>query len=322
MSKAKASNADFLLLVCRLNDAVILRREMVKQRWSPMGVISPGSPGMYEEQFIKTLGKYAEYCISNTVWFNTKSKMTKQVAAAFKKQFPKDSLDFHGTNVGYTFEAIMIAADAFKRAKSTDPEGARRRDPLDRHPTEPAHVAGRADQVQRQGPGRGQPLAVIQVLKGKPDGRDAGRDRGSEAGLPRRPTTGRCSLAACRSRCSRTSPVAITGVLTGLVYGLMALGLSVIFGVVRIVNFAHGEIMTLAMYAAVLLFAALSLDPFLVMLPIAPRFFVLGYALQATLINPLHHRPEHAQFMLLVGLAFMLVERPAARLRPRCAQRA
>ncbi|NJN40455.1 MAG: ABC transporter substrate-binding protein, partial [Gammaproteobacteria bacterium] len=51
VSKAKAANADFLLLVCRLQDSIILRREMVKQRWNPMGVISPGSPGMYEEQF-------------------------------------------------------------------------------------------------------------------------------------------------------------------------------------------------------------------------------------------------------------------------------
>ena len=64
VSKAKAANADFLLLVCRLNDAIILRREMVKQRWNPMGVVSPGSPGMYEEQFSKALGKLADYCIS------------------------------------------------------------------------------------------------------------------------------------------------------------------------------------------------------------------------------------------------------------------
>ena len=61
VSKAKATNADFLLLVCRLNDAILLRREMVKQRWNPMGIISPGSPGMYEEQYFKTLGK-----LSNT----------------------------------------------------------------------------------------------------------------------------------------------------------------------------------------------------------------------------------------------------------------
>jgi len=101
--------------------------------------------------------------------------------------------------------------------------------------------------------------------------------------------------------------VIIAGVLTGLVYGLMALGLSVIFGVVRVVNFAHGEMMTLAMYAATVLFAAFNLDPFLAMIPVAAAFFVLGYALQAGLINPFVTRPEHSQFMLLVAVAIILV---------------
>jgi branched-chain amino acid transport system permease protein len=97
------------------------------------------------------------------------------------------------------------------------------------------------------------------------------------------------------------------GVLTGLVYGLMALGLSVIFGVVRVVNFAHGEMMTVAMYAATALFGAFSLDPFLAVLPVAAVFFALGYALQAGIINPFITRPEHSQFMLLVAVAIILV---------------
>jgi branched-chain amino acid transport system permease protein len=101
--------------------------------------------------------------------------------------------------------------------------------------------------------------------------------------------------------------VVIAGVLTGLVYGLMALGLSVIFGVVRVVNFAHGEMMTIAMYAATVLFAALKLDPFLAVLPVAAAFFVFGYALQAGLINPFITRPEHSQFMLLVAMAIIMV---------------
>ena len=122
ISKAKASNADFLLLVCRLNDAIVLRREMVKQRWRPMGVVSPGSPGIYEEQFSKVLGPLAEHCISNTVWYNPKSNMSKVVGNAFKKLNPKDELAFHGVNIGYTFDAIMIAADAYRRAKSTNPK--------------------------------------------------------------------------------------------------------------------------------------------------------------------------------------------------------
>ena len=101
--------------------------------------------------------------------------------------------------------------------------------------------------------------------------------------------------------------VLIAGLLTGLVYGLMALGLSVIFGVVRVVNFAHGEMMTIAMYAATVLFAALGLDPFLCIVPVALAFFVFGYALQSVVINPFITRPEHSQFMLLVAVAIILV---------------
>ncbi|HEY2336647.1 MAG TPA: branched-chain amino acid ABC transporter permease [Burkholderiales bacterium] len=101
--------------------------------------------------------------------------------------------------------------------------------------------------------------------------------------------------------------VVVAGVLTGLLYGLMALGLSVIFGVVRVVNFAHGEMMTVAMYAATVLFAELGLDPFVCVLPVAAAFFVFGYVLQRGLINPFITRPEHSQFMLLVAVAMVLV---------------
>ena len=88
--------------------------------------------------------------------------------------------------------------------------------------------------------------------------------------------------------------VAVSGLLTGLVYGLMALRLSVIFGVVRVVNFAHGEMMTIAMYIAVALFSAYRLDPFAHAGadcggPASPS----AMSLQAGLINPFINRPEH-----------------------------
>ena len=101
--------------------------------------------------------------------------------------------------------------------------------------------------------------------------------------------------------------VAVGGILTGLVYGLMALGLSVIFGVVRVVNFAHGEMMAIAMYLAFMLFATLKLDPLVSLIPIAAVLFAFGYVLQAGLINPFIGRPEHSQFMLLVAVAIILV---------------
>jgi len=101
--------------------------------------------------------------------------------------------------------------------------------------------------------------------------------------------------------------VAIGGLLTGLVYGLMALGLSVIFGVVRVVNFAHGEMMTVAMYLAVVLFSAFKLDPLVMMVPIAAVLFAFGYVMQAALINPFINKPEHSQFILLVAVGLILV---------------
>jgi branched-chain amino acid transport system permease protein len=100
--------------------------------------------------------------------------------------------------------------------------------------------------------------------------------------------------------------VAVGGVLTGLVYGLMALGLSVIFGVVRVVNFAHGEMMTIAMYAAIVLCGSLHLDPLILLVPIAAVLFVFGYILQIGLINPFVTRPEYIQFLLLVALGIII----------------
>jgi branched-chain amino acid transport system permease protein len=98
----------------------------------------------------------------------------------------------------------------------------------------------------------------------------------------------------------------ISGTLTGIVYGLMALGLSTIFGVVRLVNFAHGELMTLAMYGAVGAFQGLALDPFLTMIAAAVVFGGFGYLLQRGFINRFIHRPEHLQMLLMIALALII----------------
>ena len=101
--------------------------------------------------------------------------------------------------------------------------------------------------------------------------------------------------------------VAVGGILTGLVYGLMALGLSVIFGVVKVVNFAHGEMMSIAMYLAVLAFATLHLDPLLMIVPVEAVFFAFGHLLHIGLINLLVNRPEHSQFMRLIAVELIIV---------------
>jgi branched-chain amino acid transport system permease protein len=98
----------------------------------------------------------------------------------------------------------------------------------------------------------------------------------------------------------------VSGLLTGLVYGLSALGLSVIFGVIRIVNFAHGEIMVIGMYIALVLFKAIGLDPLLSVPIAAAVLFVGGYALQTFVVSRVAHLPDHMQFLLLAAIAIML----------------
>jgi len=118
VSKAKASGAEALLAVSRLNDAILLTRELVKQRWSPMGVLSMG-PGWYEDQYLKTLGKLADGPLSFVPWYDPSKKVSKQLEAALAKAHPDINLN---TNHIYTFEALMVAADAYKRAGSADPK--------------------------------------------------------------------------------------------------------------------------------------------------------------------------------------------------------
>ena len=117
VAKAKAANADALLMVSRLNDAMLLTRELVKQRWTPQAILSMG-PGWYEDQYLKTLGKLSDGPISFVPWYDPHKKLTPVLEAALAKADPGVNLN---TNHIFTFEALLVAADAYKRAGSTDP---------------------------------------------------------------------------------------------------------------------------------------------------------------------------------------------------------
>jgi branched-chain amino acid transport system substrate-binding protein len=117
VAKAKATGAEALLLVSRLNDAILITRELVKQRWSPMAVLSMG-PGWYEDQYLKTLGKLSDGPMSFVPWYDPHKRLSKQLEAALAKAYPGINMN---TNHVFTFEALLVAADAYKRARSTDP---------------------------------------------------------------------------------------------------------------------------------------------------------------------------------------------------------
>ena len=115
--KAKSTNAELLFVASRLNDAILICQEMVKQRWEPMGIVSPG-PGWYEVPFMKALGKFSDDVVSTVPWHDPNKPLSKALEAAFKQKFLDRELN---TNHTYSFEAILIAVDAFKRAGSTEP---------------------------------------------------------------------------------------------------------------------------------------------------------------------------------------------------------
>jgi branched-chain amino acid transport system permease protein len=101
--------------------------------------------------------------------------------------------------------------------------------------------------------------------------------------------------------------VAISGLLTGLIYGLSALGLSVIFGVIRIVNFAHGEIMVLGMFFTVVASRHLGIDPLLAVPFMAAILFCFGYLLQDWVVRRVAHLHDYFQFLLMAAVAVMLI---------------
>jgi branched-chain amino acid transport system substrate-binding protein len=163
VAKAKATKADMLMPVTRLNDAKLLVQELVKQRWEPMVVMNPGAPGLYEQDFLKTMGKYGEFHVSNVPWLDPKAAMTASLEKHHTAKFPNNQLDI---NAGFTFEGLLVAAHAWLAAKSTKPDvlmDALRKLKIDQHV-----IIGGPIQFDAKGQNVSIKSAAVQNLKRKP----------------------------------------------------------------------------------------------------------------------------------------------------------
>jgi branched-chain amino acid transport system permease protein len=101
-------------------------------------------------------------------------------------------------------------------------------------------------------------------------------------------------------------PAVLNGLLTGAVYALVALGLTLIYGVLHIINFAHGALLTAAMFAAFFAHKTLGLDPYIAAVILTPLFFLLGYALQRFVIGPAAHGEDRNILLVTLGLAVVI----------------
>ena len=119
VSKIKALKPDVIFPVARPGDAKLMIRELYKQRVELQGIISPGSPGWYEPEFLRDMKALSDYVMDNVPWYNPTGKMYKQVNTEFSKKYPGKYID---TNSGYAYLGVIVIADALERAKSTKPE--------------------------------------------------------------------------------------------------------------------------------------------------------------------------------------------------------
>ena len=98
----------------------------------------------------------------------------------------------------------------------------------------------------------------------------------------------------------------INGLLTGSVYALVALGLTLVYGVLHIINFAHGALLTLAMFAVLMAHLGFGLDPYLAIFVLTPLFFGLGYGLQRFVIGPASRNDDGSILLVTLGLSIIL----------------
>src|SRR5882724_12123222 len=101
-------------------------------------------------------------------------------------------------------------------------------------------------------------------------------------------------------------PAILNGLLTGAVYALVALGLTLIYGVLHIINFAHGALLTVAMFAAFFAHKLFGLDPYVAAIFLTPSFFCLGYLLQRFVIGPAAHGEDRNILLVTLGLAVVI----------------
>src|SRR5665811_1354989 len=98
----------------------------------------------------------------------------------------------------------------------------------------------------------------------------------------------------------------MAGVLLGGVYALVSVGLNLIFGVVRIINFAHGELVMVAMYMTFWMWQLWGFDPYVSFFIVAPVMFLVGLALQRFIIQPIQGSSSNMKIFVTVGVSIVL----------------
>ena len=309
--KIKAQNPDLVIPADYYNEYVLLARTMQQQHVKPKGIYSVLGGAASSYKFVKEFPDAAKYIMDCNHWFDPRNPK----AVALKKTV-EDKGQFYTYEVYMNYSCILLVADALQRAASAD--RAKLTEALAVIDLRRSPDALRADQVRQRAErrrGAGEHAGARQRHQGD----IAGDIRQREAGVPDARLTTTVSRPARLTRRPRVVrrdrfmlsaailiPAVLNGLLMGAVYALVALGLTLIYGVLHIINFAHGALLSAALFAAFFAFKLLGLDPYVSLFLLAPLFFVLGYGLQRFVIGPASHGDDRNMLLVTLGIAVII----------------
>ena len=309
LTRVKSTSPDAVLFVSYLADATLLMRQSKEIDLNPK-VFAAGGAGFSLPDFLKGAGDTAEYTISVTQWTpDAKWTGSREWAEKFLKLFDYEP-SYHSVQA---YMSLKVLANAIERAGSTDRSAVR--DAIKSSKLDsifgPIHFND-SGQNEHQ-------VAITQVLNGKFTTIWPASAAISSPVLPTPQWSARGAItagansqpephvAASISGAEKLLQTLASGLLTGGIYALIGIGLTIVFGVMRVVNFAHGALVMVGMYATYFLFTYAHLDPFLSLIAVIPGMFLIGVILQKILIAPVLRAPELNQILLTEGISIVLI---------------
>jgi branched-chain amino acid transport system permease protein len=310
LTRVKSQNPDAVLFASYLADATLLMRQSQEIDFNPK-VFTAGGSGFSLPDFLKGAGDAAEYTISVTQWTrDAKWQGSQEWAKAYVERF-KVEPSYHAVQA---YVSLKMLADAIKRAGTTDRTAIR--DAIRQTKIEDSIFGPISFDENGQ---NDHPVAITQVQNGKfvtiwpasaalkqpiiptPNWSARSQATGATTAAPTQPAHPQTTST------QKFFQTLASGLLTGGIYALIGIGLTIIFGVMRIVNFAHGAMVMMGMYATYFLFTGLHIDPFLAIFIVMPGMFVVGVGIEKLFISPVLKAPERNQVLLTEGLSIILI---------------
>jgi branched-subunit amino acid ABC-type transport system permease component/ABC-type branched-subunit amino acid transport system substrate-binding protein len=306
LTRVKSQNPDAVLFASYLADATLLMRQSKEIDFNPK-VFTAGGSGFSLPDFLKGAGDTAEYTISVTQWTSdAKWQGSQEWMKAYVERF-KLQPSYHAVQA---YVSLKVLADAIGRAGTTDRTAIR--DALRETKIEDSIFGPISFDENGQ---NDHPVAITQVQNGKfvtiwPASAALKKPIIPTPSWNARSAAAGASTQAAHPEATSTQKffqALASGLLTGGIYALIGIGLTIIFGVMRVVNFAHGAMVMIGMYATYFLFTGLHIDPFLAIFVVMPGMFLVGVAIEKVFIHPVLKAPERNQVLLTEGLSIILI---------------